>query len=507
MHQKIKQYFNERYLSWVILDSIPRARLVSLISRLNIEYIGVRITSIPPQDLAYDLAKEAFAHKEIMDVLIKTLDEVNSEDAQRISQMPDEEIKAWITEPGNVYLHRKIGKTIWGLLSDSRQNINEFIPKFLGAVEEAIKMEEYFARRMDKEAERIDSILSSKKGFKKISQSISLFKEEIAKEKKISADLMRENKRLKEKDIQQQKLIHQLRKSCGELTHQKSIWHRQIANKEVEIENLYQQIKELKNQLAVGPKMRLKSEIHRLQKENSKLNYILEKERQENSAKITDLERELLQLKENSKELQQASLQMHQQLEGERQRFEKLQKEYQLISVKKEPFSLKPPKEKGKRLGVFIDNQNVYYSAKMHYGKKLDYRRLLEVLIKDRHLVKAMCYIVQQPEVSQERFINMLKGNGYTVRTRELIRRADGSAKGNWDIGIATDVITMVEKNSLDIVTLVTCDGDFVDLIKLLSANGMRVEVVGFPMNMAMDLKRVADEYYFISEDLMVTDR
>jgi len=507
MYQKIRQYLNEEYLGWVILDSIPQARLVSLMSRLNIEYIGVRITSVPQQDLAYDLAQEAFAHREIMDVLIKILDEINSQEAERISRMPEDEVKAWISEPGNVYLHRKIGKTIWGLLSDSRQSINGLIPGFLKAVEEAMEMEEHFHRQMVKEAEKIDSILSSKKGLKKIAQSISIFKKEIAREKKVSSDLMQENKRLRQKNIQQQNLIQQLRKSNGELTHQKGIWHNQIARQETEIGNLNRKIKELKNQLAVGPKIRLKSEIRRLQKENEKLNYALQKERRENSAKISDLEKELLQLKLDSQELQQTNQQLSQQLESQKQRFEELQREQGLVLVKKEPPMPKPAKEKGKRLGIFIDNQNVYYSAKTHYGKKLDFRKLLETLIKDRHLVKAICYIVQQPEVSQERFINMLKSNGYAVRIRELIRRADGSAKGNWDIGIASDVITMVDKNSLDIVSLVTCDGDFVDLIKLLSARGIRTEIIGFPMNMAMDLKKEADEYYFIGEDLMVADK
>lgn len=506
MHQKIRQYLNERYLGWVILDSFPSGRLVSLMSRLNIEYTGVRMTSIPPQDLAYDLAEEAFVHREIMDILINVLDEANSEEAERISRMPEDEVKAWITEPGNVYLHRKIGKTIWGLLSDSRQSVNNFIPSFLEAVEEAMKIEEYFARGTDREVKKTDSFLSSSKGLKKILQSISVFEKEIAKEKKTSTDLIQENRRLEKKINEQQRLIQQLRKSNGELTQEKGIWHKQITKKEVDIQGLCQQIKELRNQLAVGPKMRLKSEIRRLEKENNNLNYVLEKERQENNTKINDLERELLQQEENFKELQQTNLKIHQELESQRQKFEELQKEYQLISAKKEPPALQSPKEKGKRLGVFIDNQNVYYSAKMHCGKKLDYRKLLEVLRRDRHLVKAICYIVQQPEINQERFISMLKNNGYTVRTRELIRRADGSAKGNWDIGIATDVITLVDKNSLDIVSLVTCDGDFVDLIKLLSTKGVRTEVMGFPMNMAMDLKKEADEYYFITEDLMVAD-
>ncbi|MFH1777230.1 MAG: NYN domain-containing protein [Candidatus Omnitrophota bacterium] len=506
MYQKIREYLNESCFSGVILDSIPQPKIASLMSRLNIEYIGVRITSIPAEDLANDLAKEAFINREVMDTLIKILDKANFDSIQRISQMPERQVRALVTDPNKLCLDQNIGQTIWGLLSDTRKGINELIPRFFQTLKLAMRRKADFTREMEKEVKSIDSVLSSKKGLKKIEKSIALFKNEIAKEKKISEDFMRENRRLNEKYIKQQELIHQLRKSHGELIHEKGLLHKQIMRKDAEIGNLSQQIKVLKDKLAVGPKIRLKSEIHRLEKENSKLNYIFGKEGQENRTKISELEKELLQLKDNFNNLQQTNLEMQQQLESEQQKFNDLEKEYQLISVKNEPLIPTIPKGKGKRLGIFIDNQNVYYSAKMQYGKKLDFRRLLDVLIKDRHLVKAICYLVQQPEVSQERFMNMLKNNGYMVRVRDLIRRADGSAKGNWDIGIATDVITMVEKNNLDIVILVTCDGDFVDLIKLLSVNGTKVEVVGFSINMAMDLKKVADEYYFITEDLMITD-
>lgn len=501
MLEKIRKYLNKEHLGWVILDSIPQARLVSFMSRLGIEYPGVRITSLPHQELAYDLAEEAFSHKEVMDALMRVLDELNSKEVQSLSHLSFDEVKDLIADPNKVYLPKGIGKIIWALLSDPRQVVNELTPQFIETVEKAIKMEKLVARQMDKQSKRIDTILSSKRGVKKILKSLSLLEAEITEEKRFSVDLRRENQRLKEKTTEQHNLIHQLRKSNAEWLKEKSAGEKRIERQETEIQNLLLSLKELKNQLAVGSKMRLKAEIHRLEKENSKANYILDKERQESNAKVIALEKELLQLKENLNELQQINSQLQQQLDGQKQESDELQKRLQLLSGKKEPL---PPKEQGKRLGIFIDNQNVYYSTKMHYGRKLDYRKLLEVLVKDRHLVKAICYVVKQPEVSQEGFINMLKNNGYTVRVRELIRRADGSAKGNWDIGIAADVITMVEKNNLDIVVLVTCDGDFVDLVKLLSAKGIRVEVIGFPMNMAMDLKKTADDFYFITEDLMI---
>jgi uncharacterized LabA/DUF88 family protein len=71
---------------------------------------------------------------------------------------------------------------------------------------------------------------------------------------------------------------------------------------------------------------------------------------------------------------------------------------------------------------------------------------------------------------------------------------------------MATDILRMVEKNSLDIVVMVTCDGDFVDLVKILESKGIRTEVAGFPKNTALDLKRTASEFIEIGEDLMLED-
>jgi uncharacterized LabA/DUF88 family protein len=503
IEQKIREYLNVRHLGFIIFDSLRPQKLISLMSRQGIDYPGVRMTSVPPQELACDLAEEAFAHKEIMEVVIETLNEVNSEMLLEISQMTQEKIKVSVLDPGKVYFHERIGRLIWALLCDCRLDVNRLIPRFLQVIARIVRKEEDFAKEMEKQTQGIDSILSSQKGLKKINQAISLFKKELDKEKEMTVELRRENKRLEEKNIVQQKLIQELRKACGEFTQEKGLWHKQILKKEKEIDSLHQQIGELKNQLVVGPKMRLKSQIHHLEKENSSINYTLEKERREHSTKVAEIEKELWQLKRNTEELQQANLRLHQQIEEEREKFQELQKTHQLIINKQEPRPVTIPKEKGKRLGVFIDNQNVYYSAKRYYGKKIDYRKFLDVVVRDRHLVKAICYVVQHPEVNQNAFLTMLRNNNYVVRTRDLIMRADGSAKGNWDIGIAADVMTMVRENSLDIVALVTCDGDFVDLIKLLSVNGVKVEVIGFPMNMAVDLKKEADDYYFITEDLM----
>lgn len=502
--EKIEQYLTKEHLSWVIFDSLAQPKIVSLISRLGIDYPGVRMTSLPHQKLAYDLASEMFDHPDIMNVAAKTLNEANFAVMEKVSLMSENDIRTLVSNPDKVFLFTKPGNFLWALVSDCRLIINELTPKFSANIEQAAEIEDRLSSEIDKEAKKMAAHLFSKKGYNKLLSNIAFLKDRISEEQKASGKLSQEIMHLRKKNIEQQKLIEQISRASGELSREKGVLNKQLERKQGEIDNLNQRCGELKKQLVVGPKMRLKSEIHRLEKENANLVHTLEKERQVNNDRINLLEKECLLLREELKRIEQVNLELRQQLDNEKQKFEVLERDYQITLAKKDS-PLPVPKEKGRRLGIFIDNQNVYYSSKRQFGKKIDYPKLLGTLVKDRHLVRAICYIVQQPEVTQEGFINMLRNHGYTVRMRDLIRRADGSAKGNWDIGIAADVLTLVDKNNLDIVVLVTCDGDFVDLVKLLSSKGIRVEVAGFQMNMAMDLKRTADEYYFITEDLMVS--
>lgn len=503
LESKIKQYLNEMYFSWVIIDSLSKEKIVSFMSRGGIIYPGVRMDSLAHEELAYDLAEEAFGHQEIMHILVKVLNEHNQTEIDAIAGMSEGQVKDLLVNPSDIFPSRKIGKLVWALLCDSRPLINDAAKKVLHMVNEQMNAQKSLVQARAKEAQRAASGTFSKKGHKKLLDTISNLKEQITKYQNLCRALSKDNVNLNHKNAEQQGAIKDLRRLSGEFTLQKGILNKQIARQERDIESLSAQISELKKRLDVGPKMRLKSEIHRLQKDNDQLNYRLEKEHQAYADKICGLEKELSQVKTRLITLEEENSRIRQQLEMEKAKYEDIEKKYQAAVVKKEE-APPVPKEKGRRLGIFIDNQNVYYSARTHFGKKINYQKLLETLVRGRHLVKALCYIVQQAEGSQEGFIHLLQNSGYTVRVRDLIRRADGSAKGNWDIGIAADVITMVEKNSLDVVVLVTCDGDFVDLIKLLSAKGIKVEVVGFTMNMAMDLKKTADEYYFITDELML---
>lgn len=156
------------------------------------------------------------------------------------------------------------------------------------------------------------------------------------------------------------------------------------------------------------------------------------------------------------------------------------------------------------RVAIFIDVQNMWYAARQHYGMsaRLDFEKLLQAAVGDRRLICANAYVIQTPEVDQSGFVTMLEQFSYQVKRKDLRRRSDGSAKGDWDMEMAIDMIRMAEK--VDVVILASGDGDFVSLIQLLKELGPRVEVFSFPHNTARDLMEAADRYHAIGESLLI---
>ncbi len=163
------------------------------------------------------------------------------------------------------------------------------------------------------------------------------------------------------------------------------------------------------------------------------------------------------------------------------------------------------------RVGILIDVQNMFYSAKLLHQSKVDYGRLLRELTGTRHLIRAIAYIVQKPDVNQSGFHEALSRFGYELKIKELKIRPDpegrsgSSAKGSWDVGLTIDALRMAPK--LDTVVLVTGDGDYVPLIEALKGEGCRVEVVSFERSTAGELIKAADQYIPIQDNWIFKEK
>jgi uncharacterized LabA/DUF88 family protein len=153
------------------------------------------------------------------------------------------------------------------------------------------------------------------------------------------------------------------------------------------------------------------------------------------------------------------------------------------------------------RVGIFVDVQNMFYSAKTLYQSKIDYRKLLQGIVRGRKLVRAIAYVVQKSDVDQSGFLEALRRSGYEVREKELAIRDDGTAKGDWKVEIALDAVTLEPR--LDCAVLVTGDGDFVPVAQLLVSRGCRTEVVSFEQSTSNDLIRACSQFISIQQDML----
>jgi uncharacterized LabA/DUF88 family protein len=149
---------------------------------------------------------------------------------------------------------------------------------------------------------------------------------------------------------------------------------------------------------------------------------------------------------------------------------------------------------RNQRVAVFVDVQNLFYSAKYQYQAKVDFSKLMLQCVRDRQLVRAIAYIVQTPDIDQSSFLNILEQIGFEIKSKDLRLRPDGTAKGDWDMGIAIDSVSMADR--IDVIALVSGDGDFTDLVNMLKSRGVIVEVLSFPNNTSEDLK-AASTFYF----------
>jgi len=152
-------------------------------------------------------------------------------------------------------------------------------------------------------------------------------------------------------------------------------------------------------------------------------------------------------------------------------------------------------KHKNQRVGVFVDVQNMYYSAKSMYKAKVDFAQILKAAVNGRCLIRAICYVIKTDVVKEEKnFFGALENIGFEVRSKDLQVFYGGHKKGDWDIGIAMDMIEQAPK--LDTVVLVSGDGDYVDLVRHLKhALGARVEVIAFGKSSSTKLKEAADSF------------
>lgn len=146
------------------------------------------------------------------------------------------------------------------------------------------------------------------------------------------------------------------------------------------------------------------------------------------------------------------------------------------------------------RVGIFIDVQNLYHSAKHLTHGRVNYHALLPAIVGNRQLIRALAYATKSDSPGEEAFLGALTHAGFELRLKELQIFPDGSKKSDWDVGLAVEAIRMAP--ALDVIVLVAGDGDYIPLLEYLRwGNGKLVEVVAFRKSASLKLQEAADKF------------
>jgi uncharacterized protein (TIGR00288 family) len=156
-------------------------------------------------------------------------------------------------------------------------------------------------------------------------------------------------------------------------------------------------------------------------------------------------------------------------------------------------------KHKEQRVGVLVDVSNMYHSAKNLFGKRVNFKEILAQAVSGRKLIRATAYVIKTESEEEIMFFEALSQQGFEVKMKDLQVFHGGAKKGDWDIGVAIDAIKLA--NKLDVIVLVTGDGDFLPLVSYLQNNkGCLVEVMAFRRTTSARLVEEADDFIDLAE-------
>ena len=157
-------------------------------------------------------------------------------------------------------------------------------------------------------------------------------------------------------------------------------------------------------------------------------------------------------------------------------------------------------KHPAQRVGVFIDTQNLYHSAKHLYKSRVNFAKVLEEAVGGRTLVRAVAYVISTENGEESAFFDALQKIGIETKVKDLQIFYGGAKKADWDVGLAIDAVTMAPK--LDAVVLATGDGDFVPLVEYLRVHeGCQVEGMSFARSSSSKFKEEVHDFYDMGED------
>jgi uncharacterized LabA/DUF88 family protein len=537
----VKTHIATHQLAWIITDCFGEEEIITMANQCGLFHDRQLRTKVPKDWIAHDLATCFFNGVLTEDILSQHLAKKAEQAARRVQFMNVKEIRVFLKSTEQLQEEGEFGEILWALLVDSREDVQKHGHRLLADHEQShppstIRPPEdrndTSSSNAAQEAEKSESDTVDSSNLPHHSHDEASIPESTAPS---TASPTNDSEYLRitpipETDLasirepslsnelkQNQRQINKLYSALSELKSGYTILQNENDRLTEKIVALVEENKFLQDREALYKDSELR--INRLNRENSSLRGDMEKfsdQLCEFHALQAQKEKIVVELKAVEKmayHSQQVLEQLQSNFYSQFSYLQGINEEYRTSTMRarQKITNLTGPRSASAtnrilagqpRVGVFVDVQNMFYAAKDRYARRLDYIKLLDLIVGPRNLVVAYAYVVQIPEINQAGFLSLLEHNGYTIKSKDLRMRGDGSAKGDWDVGIAIDIVSMLD--ALDIVILASGDGDFCALAELIKQHGKRIEVAAFEHNTSMDLQRIADQFFPIGDEMLI---
>ena len=536
----VKTHIATHQLAWIITDCFGEEEIVTMANQCGLTHDSQHRTKIRKDWIAYDLAACFFNRDLTEDIVSQHLAKKAEQAARRVQFMDVAEIRIFLRSAEQLRAEGELGEILWALLVDAREDVQKHGHRLLADHEQSVPPSPPPPedRNYPPPSDTAQATAQSKSDTTDQSTSPHRSHDEEPPPEPTESSTASPNddpEYLKITPIPETDLNPE----------QQVILSNELKQNQQQINKLYSALSELKNGYTVlqNENDRLKQKITTLIEENK---FLQDREElyRESELRIDQLNRENIGLKRDVEKFSNQLCEFH-ELQAQKEKitvelksveemayhsqqvleqiqsnfysqFSYLQgvnEEYKTVitRARQKIASLSGQRNAAganrmlagqPRVGVFVDVQNMFYAAKDRYARRLDYIKLLDLIVGPRNLVAAYAYVVQIPEINQAGFLSLLEHNGYTIKSKDLRMRGDGSAKGDWDVGIAIDIVSMLD--ALDIVILASGDGDFCALAELIKQHGKRIEVAAFEHNTSMDLQRIADQFFPIGDEMLI---
>lgn len=520
IQQNLKTQIGKHQLAWILTELLDEKEITNLKNRCGIRDAPTPIDSCSANWIIENLTEAFFRQETAQQVVHEYLVQKTEHAIRRVGYMNVQEIQTFLRTCTHLVEGGDFTEIVWALLTDSRQDVQQHGQKLLNEYEQSVHEIANVGSLAGHGLKNNDTNQGDHPPNTVVHENINAIQAlevsvDVPPEKPEQTSIPKESPTLETdlKHVPRQQTINQLNDECSALKKDNENLKQQLQQSlqinedfrekehrfmeqdihvqqlQLEIHNLKRQVEKMSNQSAEIQSFQKVAQAE-LSVELKSFEELVYKGNQTIEQMQSDFQSQVSELGKFSEMSKSALLRARDRVEQFLGQHDSKQNSQNRV-LKEQP-----------SVGVFVDVQNMFYAAKDRYAGRVDYIKLLDLIVGPRQLVVAYAYVVQIPEINQSGFLSLLEHNGYTIKSKDLRLRGDGTAKGDWDVGIAIDIVSML--GALDVVILASGDGDFCALAELIKQHGKRVEVVAFEHNTSMDLQRMADQFFPIGDELLI---